>query len=341
MSQIASVGIGSSGASPIQTVVTDSGSVTPAFGLVNVVGSTNIVTQEVSNSVVISLKNNILANEFIAGDIDIVNNSITSEDTFDITFDPNGLGKVSIAYASPNSQLSVDTSKNFIASSSMNDGQLLIGSTSGSPAPATLTAGPGISITNNPGQITISNTGSGGGFLSWQKLSYGGPNSAYPTFRYQAQPNTGYIANSWYMYLESTVYRTLHKQPIVLDLPPNDQLSIGDTIAVLSLGGGDCYVNANVDQLVTWCNYKYGGSAYPAVYTATTYGNYVPAPAFGYGYCITPSDYPGPTGGGTAMGHPQALWFVVIGFDGPNNGAVFYLYKVQQYAKVLKSPYIP
>jgi hypothetical protein len=43
------------------------------------------------------------------------------------------------------------------------NGQLVIGSTAGPPQAQALTAGPGISITNGPGNITIAATGSGGG----------------------------------------------------------------------------------------------------------------------------------------------------------------------------------
>jgi len=51
---------------------------------------------------------------------------------------------------------------------SMTDGQLIIGSTSGVPQPATLTAGPGISIVNGPNSITISGTSSG---LGWSTVT--------------------------------------------------------------------------------------------------------------------------------------------------------------------------
>lgn len=43
------------------------------------------------------------------------------------------------------------------------DGQILIGSTGNAPVPATLTAGPNVTITNSPGAITISAAGGGGG----------------------------------------------------------------------------------------------------------------------------------------------------------------------------------
>lgn len=44
----------------------------------------------------------------------------------------------------------------------LTDGQLLIGSTGSAPVAANLISGPGVSIVNNPGGITISATGSGG-----------------------------------------------------------------------------------------------------------------------------------------------------------------------------------
>ena len=52
-----------------------------------------------------------------------------------------------------------DASSNVASTSAALNGQLLIGSTSGNPVAATLTAGTGVSITNAPGSITIANTG--------------------------------------------------------------------------------------------------------------------------------------------------------------------------------------
>jgi len=43
----------------------------------------------------------------------------------------------------------------------LTDGQLVIGSSGNAPQASTLTAGPGIVITNGPGTVTITNTGSG------------------------------------------------------------------------------------------------------------------------------------------------------------------------------------
>jgi hypothetical protein len=46
----------------------------------------------------------------------------------------------------------------------LTNGQLLIGSTGANPVPAGITAGPGISITNGAGSLTVSGTGSGIGW---------------------------------------------------------------------------------------------------------------------------------------------------------------------------------
>ncbi len=328
MSQMGSAGIGSVGVSPIQTIVTDSGSVTPINGVVNVVGSANITTQELSNNVVISLKNSISINSLISGDIDISGNAISAQNDFDIALSPNGLGKVELSYASPNSQLSVDATKNIIASSSMTDGQLLIGSSTGAPAPSTLTAGPGIQITNSPGSVTVTNKGVGGGFKRWETLSYGGPSY---TQRYQLEPNVGYIANSWYNYKAQGSI----KKPVIMTLPPNDQLSIGDTIMVTTVGGGGCIVNANQNQTVTWCAYKYGSGAYPSIYQLNTSGTLTQSPAFNYGWGIQPGNYPGNSTSAPYYDQPESIWFVVIDFQ--NGGAILYIYKVYQYWQIVRA----
>ena len=68
--------------------------------------------------------------------------------------------------------------------SSMTDGQLLIGSTGATPATATLTAGTGISITNAAGSITITNTGA---MITWANIT--GTTQA-------AAVNTGYVVGN-------------------------------------------------------------------------------------------------------------------------------------------------
>lgn len=55
-----------------------------------------------------------------------------------------------------------------LMTASMTNGQVLIGSTGGTPVPATLIAGAGISISNGAGSITISGTGSG---IGWTEVT--------------------------------------------------------------------------------------------------------------------------------------------------------------------------
>jgi hypothetical protein len=55
-----------------------------------------------------------------------------------------------------------------LMTASMTNGQVLIGSTGGTPVPATLIAGSGISISNGAGSITISGTGSG---IGWTEVT--------------------------------------------------------------------------------------------------------------------------------------------------------------------------
>ena len=56
----------------------------------------------------------------------------------------------------------VDASNNLVTSAAMTDGQILIGSTAGAPAAATITAGSGISVVNAGNSITISASGTSG-----------------------------------------------------------------------------------------------------------------------------------------------------------------------------------
>lgn len=53
-----------------------------------------------------------------------------------------------------------------VMTASMTNGQIIIGSTGATPVPGTLSAGPGISIANGAGTITISGTGSGIGWTN-------------------------------------------------------------------------------------------------------------------------------------------------------------------------------
>ena len=95
-------------------------------------------------------------------------------------------------------------------SSTMTNGELIIGSTSGTPTAATITAGTGISVTNGAGSITITNTGSG---ISWVNQ----------TTSTTMAVNTGYLANS--------------SSLVVLTLPATAALGTQFEVAGIGTGG--------------------------------------------------------------------------------------------------------
>lgn len=115
-----------------------------------------------------------------------------------------------------------DSAGSPILSSSMTNGQVLIGSTGSTPVAATLTGAGGISITNAAGSITIS--GSGVGF-SWTEVTGTTQSMAV---------NNGYIASN--------------ASQVVLTLPAT--AIIGDTIKVQGKGTGGWKVAQNNGQLI-------------------------------------------------------------------------------------------
>jgi hypothetical protein len=110
-----------------------------------------------------------------------------------------------------------------VFSSSMTNGQVIIGSTGATPTAATLTAGTNISITNAAGSITIAATGAGG--FSWNVVS--GTSQAMLS-------NNGYIANNAGL--------------VTLALPPTS--AVGDEIAVIGKGAGGWLVQCGGGQTV-------------------------------------------------------------------------------------------
>ena len=326
MSQMGSTGSGPGGATPISSIVTDAGTATPQNGTVTVASGTNITSTEVSNTVTLSLNSAITVTDATIGDINIATNTISSVGGNDIVLDPNGTGKVVIPSLSTNSHVTLNSSKQFNTSASMTNGSVVIGSTSGSPGVAHLTAGPGISISNGAGSVTISKS------AGWQKLSYGGGIGEQQ--QYTMETNTGYIANSWAEWTDISGFKFTAQYPLILTLPPNDQLSIGDMMVVVSVGGGGTTIVANTNQAVFWCQYSNGTNAFPAIYYNQP--GTAPIPSIGAGYGLGPGRYPSYTYiGWNGFDTAQAIWFVVTGFDGPNGGAAIYVYKIQQIWQVL------
>jgi hypothetical protein len=76
-------------------------------------------------------------------------------------------------------------------SSSMNNGQVIIGSTSGTPTAATLTAGTNVTITNGPNSITINSTAGGAG--NWQWIATQTASSS-ASLNFNSQFSSTYIA---------------------------------------------------------------------------------------------------------------------------------------------------
>ena len=105
-------------------------------------------------------------------------------------------------------------------SASMTNGQLMIGSTGASPAPATLTAGTGMTITNAANSITLNATGGG---VSWTNIS--GTSQAIVV-------NNGYIPNNAGL--------------VTLTLPAT--AAIGSIIDIAGLGAGGWRIAQNAGQ---------------------------------------------------------------------------------------------
>lgn len=104
----------------------------------------------------------------------------------------------------------------------LTNGQLLIGSTGADPVPATLTAGPGITIANSAGGIIIS--GGGGGF-GWTEVT--GTSQAMAV-------NNGYIANNAGL--------------VTLSLPAS--ANIGDSMKIMGKGAGGWLIAQGAGQAV-------------------------------------------------------------------------------------------
>lgn len=97
-------------------------------------------------------------------------NWVTSTSTFADTYSAstllysNGANTVTGLTTANSASLVTSSTGVPVWSSTMTNGQLIIGSTGATPVAANLTAGSGISISNTAGGITISGTGSGTGF---------------------------------------------------------------------------------------------------------------------------------------------------------------------------------
>ncbi len=109
-----------------------------------------------------------------------------------------------------------------VFSSTMTNGQIIIGSTGATPVAATITAGTGISISNGSGTITISSPDSG---IAWTNVT--GTTQALAV-------NNGYVANNAGL--------------VTLTLPAT--AAIGDVIQIRGNGAGGWLIAQNASQII-------------------------------------------------------------------------------------------
>lgn len=249
MSQMSSTRASSSGVgTQINTIIADSGTATPSGGVVNIVGSTNIQTNESANNAIISLKDEISFTTTNVGHINFDSNFFINN-TFseNIVFTPNGTGKVNIPSINANSHAYVDGNTNYISSySGSAEGKLLIGRTnSTAPLLNSLSAGNGISIEQDGINLRISKTNGSG----WVKYTYAGNDPVAQLLYMEAGKN--YILNATF---NGGATDTL--DPIFAYLPPSNTLSRGMIIRVVLMGPSSGFVAVrSSDQKIIWSQY--------------------------------------------------------------------------------------
>lgn len=234
MSQAGSLLFGGSGTKIGSTVIADVGSATAdRNGELKGLGSTalfsrNITTESLNNDITVNLSSTIYVDEANIGNLKFVNNTLSSTNTNgDIIFSPNGTGKIFVSNLGANSVCYFSGTRELKTSRPTN-GQLLIGATGAEPQAANLTAGSNITITNAPGSITISRTGTNiSGISTWVYLDY--QVVGYP-YTQVMEPNVGYI-----VYWIGAGYdpRLLNFQ-----FPTQSNRQIGDFYSITIIQGG-------------------------------------------------------------------------------------------------------
>lgn len=287
---------GTGGNSLVTTIVADIGQAQGKDNILNAVGGQDINTSAPSTfTVQVNLDDIVMVNESEIGNLQIHDSLINSINTNgNIVLNPAAGSKVTYDNAgiNPSSFLYFGTDGRLYSTNSATDGQILIGSDSGVPVAANITAGDNVTITNGTNSIKISTNASGTGFVSeWVVID----RANYPTNQnttYQMQPNTGYIVN-WYS------NGAPNPAVLTLTLPSLSALNIGDFFSII-------------------CNGAYGCD--PKLFTC--YPNSVYIDPSGYAFIapyqsvdlVTSRIYPVTYGGGGAGGKPT-ISFVYSGTD--------------------------
>lgn len=149
------------------TFVTDSGSASPAAGILNVLGDgVNISTAGSGNTVTVELASDLTIDDLhLTGNLEVDGDTILNG-TLTLTGFTNGVltvnnsGVVGEVTTTDNSLLMGNASGTISSLGVATNGQIPIGSTGNDPVLGTITAGTGISVTNGAGTITLAATGS-------------------------------------------------------------------------------------------------------------------------------------------------------------------------------------
>lgn len=215
---------GMAATSAATTIQTDSGVAKSSDGTINAIGGDHLVTSASGNSVTVETNDyNIPFDSITAGNIKIFDSNKVISTNVNGNIVLNTATK-RLSYA--DGKVGADGAQQFFNAERglegvlLTDGQVLIGRTGANPLGAHLTAGPGISIENGYGQITINSTSNNfSSNLTWMYLNYAANFTV----------STGMLRNYGYIITKQGVDGS---HPLTLTLPGAFELEIGDVVIV-------------------------------------------------------------------------------------------------------------